>query len=214
MRIYCASGKEVESCTNVAHILRIGRESYANLAHILRIDTSSAQLAHLAQNTISQIKELKGKNKALEKRIIDNQSRSMRDNSVFYNVKEDEKFTEEEKVDTEAVLVKFIKEEMKVKSEIRFERVHRMGKAKQGTDGSIIPAPIVAKFSFFKQREEIRRAAVYLRGSKAGVSEQFLPEINAIRKKYWPILKQARQRKRAKMVVDKLFIDGILYKED
>ena len=42
----------------------------------------------------------------------------MRDNLVFYNVKEDEKFTEEEKVDTEAVLVKFIKEEMKVKSEI------------------------------------------------------------------------------------------------
>ena len=62
-----------------------------------------------------------------------------------------------------------------------------MGKAKQGTDGSIIPAPIVAKFSFFKQREEIRRAAVNLKGSKAGVSEQFPPEINAIRKRYWPI---------------------------
>ena len=138
----------------------------------------------------------------------------MRDNLVFYNVKEEEKFTEEEKVDTEAVLVEFIKEEMKVKSEIRFERVHRMGKAKQGTDGSIIPAPIVAKFSFCKQREEIRRAAVNLKGSKAGVSEQLSPEINAIRKRYWSILKQARQEgKRAKMVVDKLF-DGILYKED
>ena len=121
----------------------------------------------------------------------------MYDNLVFYNVKEDEKFTEEEKVDTEAVLVKFIKEEMKVKSDIRLERVHWMGKAKQGTDGSIIPAPIVAKFSFFKQREEIRRAVVNLEGSKTGVSEQF-----AIRMRYWPILKLARQeRKRAKMVV-------------
>ena len=135
-----------------------------------------------------------GKNKALKKRIIDNQSRSMRDNLVSDNVKEDEKFTEDEKVDTEAVLVKFIKEEMKVKSEIRFERVHRMGKAKQCTDGSIIPAPILAKFSFFKQREEIRRAGVNLKSSKAGVSEQFPPEICAIRKKYWPILKQARQK--------------------
>ena len=86
----------------------------------------------------SEIKELKEKNKALEKRIVDNQTRSVRDNLVFYNVKEDEKLTEEEKVDTEAVLVKFIKEGMKVKSEIRFERVHQMGKAKQGTDESTI----------------------------------------------------------------------------
>ena len=50
LRIYCASGKELQY---IAHILRIGRESCANLAHILRIDTSNAQLAHLAQNTIS-----------------------------------------------------------------------------------------------------------------------------------------------------------------
>ena len=34
-------------------ILRIYCASRENLAHILRIDTSSAQLAHLAQNTIS-----------------------------------------------------------------------------------------------------------------------------------------------------------------
>ena len=180
-----------------------------------QLKTESAQVKTEVGLMKSEIKELKEKKTALEKRIIDNQSRSMRDNLIFYNVKEDEKFTEEEKVDTEAVLVKFIKEEMKVKSEIRFERVHLMGKAKQGTDGSIIPAPIVAKFSFFKQREEIRRAAVNLKGSKAGVSRQFPPEINAIRKRYWPTLKQARQEgKRAKMVVDKLFIDGILYKED
>ena len=94
-----------------------------------QLKTESAQVKTEVGLMKSEIKELKEKNKALEKRIIDNQSRSMCDNLVFYNVKEDEKFTEEEKVDTEAVLVKFIKEEMKVKSEIRFERVHRMGKA-------------------------------------------------------------------------------------
>ena len=81
---------------------------------------------------------------------------------------------------------------MKVTSAISFERVHRIGKAKTGTDGSIIPAPIVAKFTFFKQRD-VRRAAFNLAGWRAGVSEQFPPEINAIRRKYWPILKRARQ---------------------
>ena len=89
---------------------------------------------------------MKSKNKALEKKIRDLQSCSMQDNLVFYNIKEEEKYNDEEKVDTEAVLSKFIKENMKVTSTISFERVHRMGKAKTGTDGSIIPAPIVAKF--------------------------------------------------------------------
>ena len=55
LHTYSALGKEVQSCANLAHILRIGRESCANLAHILRTDTSNAQLAHLAQNTISQV---------------------------------------------------------------------------------------------------------------------------------------------------------------
>ena len=62
--IYCALGKEVQSCTNLPHILCIGErstilhKSCTNLAHILRIDTSNAQvahLAHLAQNTISPL---------------------------------------------------------------------------------------------------------------------------------------------------------------
>ena len=38
--IYCALEEEVQSCTN--------------LAHILRVDTSNAQLAHLEQNTMSR----------------------------------------------------------------------------------------------------------------------------------------------------------------
>ena len=69
LRIYCALEKEVQSCAYIAHwrnkynlaqILRIywalGKEvqSCANLAHILRIDTSNAQLADLAQNTVSR----------------------------------------------------------------------------------------------------------------------------------------------------------------
>ena len=68
-----------------------------------------------------------------------------------------------------------------------------MWKAKRDTDGSIIPALIVVKFVPFKQREEVRRVAFNLAESRAGVSEQFPTEINAIRRKYWPILKQARQ---------------------
>ena len=65
LRIYWALEKSVQSCANLAHMLRIGKEvqSCANLAHILCIGrescpnlahyTSNVQLAHLTQNTIS-----------------------------------------------------------------------------------------------------------------------------------------------------------------
>ena len=157
-----------------------------------QIREESAEVKTEVETVKTELREMKSKNKALEKKIIDLQSRSMRDNLVFYNIKEEEKYSDEEKVDTEAVLSKFIKENMKVTSKISLERVHRMGKAKTGTDGSIVPAPIVEKFTFFKQREEVRRAAFNLTGSRAGVSEQFPPEINTIRRKYWPIWKRAR----------------------
>ena len=67
MHIYCALEKEVQSCTNLAHILRIGErgtilrkscvQSCANLAHILRIGEittilrkSCAYIAHWRNN--------------------------------------------------------------------------------------------------------------------------------------------------------------------
>ena len=71
------------------------------------------------------------------------------------------------------------------------------------------------KFSFFKHTEEVRKAGFNLKCSKVGVSEQFPPEVNAIRRRYWPVYKQAKQEgKRTKTVADKLYIDGGLYEPE
>ena len=48
----------------------------------------------------------------------------------------------------------------------------------------------------------MRKAGFNLKGSRVGVSEQFPPEVNAIRRRYWPVYKQAKQEgERTKMVV-------------
>ena len=62
----------------------------------------------------------------------------MRDNLVFFNINEDEKVNDDERIDTEAVLQKFIKHSMNVKTEIMFERVHRIAKVRRAPDGNII----------------------------------------------------------------------------
>ena len=84
-----------------------------------------------------KLKEVKEKNNALEKRVIDLQSRTMRDNLVLFNINQDEKVNDDERIDTKAVLQKFIKDSMNVKIEIMFERVHRIGKVRKAPDGSI-----------------------------------------------------------------------------
>ena len=77
-----------------------------------------------------------------------------------------------------------------------FERVHRMGHSKKSQDGTIIPRPIIAKFSYFKQKEQVQKVGFNLKGSMFGVSEQFPQEIIEQRKRLMPKFKEAKQEDR------------------
>ena len=76
------------------------------------------------------------------------------------------------------------------------------------------PRPIIAKFNFYQDRENIRLIAKKLRGSNIAISEQFPDEIVKIRRELYPELKKARETgKKAKFVRDKLIIEGqVFYK--
>ena len=102
------------------------------------IKTESARAKEEVDAMKKVLKEVKEKNNALEKRVIDLQSRTMKDNLVFFNINEDEKVKDDERIDTDAVLQKFIKDSINVKTEIMFERAHRIGKVRRAPDGSII----------------------------------------------------------------------------
>ena len=65
-----------------------------------------------------EVKEVKERNKAFEKRVIDLQSLTVKDNIVLFNINEDEKVNDDERTDTEAVLQIFIEDSMNVKTEI------------------------------------------------------------------------------------------------
>ena len=95
--------------------------------------------------------------------------------------------------------------------EIFIERAHRVGKPR--SDGK--PRPIIAKFSFFKDKDFVLSKAPILAGTNFGVSPDFPKEIVDIRKSLLPHLKAARKRGcTAKLVYDKLYIDGQLFQEN
>lgn len=155
--------------------------------------------------------ELYRLNYEMKEEILDIKTRSMRDNLLFGGISRVLRTNEERREfeDTESVLKDFIVKEMDIHGQISFERVHRLGKPRNGK-----PPFIVAKFSSHKQRELVqRKAATVLRNQENfSVFEQFPKEIQERRKILIPKLKAAkRNRQNAKLVVDKLYIDGQLY---
>ncbi len=151
---------------------------------------------------------LSEENKKIKETVIDLQARSMRDNLVFSGIPE----SAEE--DPEATVKNFIKTYLKLPEDtvenICFERVHRMGAKKPGAPR---PRPIVAKFGYFKQKEQVKSRGRELKGTDFGVNDQFPKEILERRKILFPIRRSLIQKgSRAVIAVDRLYVDGQLYR--
>lgn len=146
--------------------------------------------------------EMRKLNTELKEDMLDMKSRSMRDNLLFTNIQENEN------ENTEQVLQNFLMNKMNI-TDISFERVHRLNRKASTTWQDRRPRTIVAKFTYFKDRERIRKSGRLLKGTQFGIQEQFPNEIEGRRKPLYPLLRQARQdQKKAAMVKDRLFVEG------
>jgi len=93
-------------------------------------------------------------------------------------------------------------------NEIPVERAHRLGKI--GEDNK--PRPIIAKFSFHKDKERILSSARTLAGTNCGISQDFPREIVEIRKSLIRVMKEAKKEGQdTRLVYDKLYINGRRY---
>lgn len=131
----------------------------------------------------------------------------MRDNLIFYNI------AEEEKEDTTAIIHQLLEEKLEMqdaRTKVRIDRSHRLGKRRSPHEK---PRPIVANFNYFQDKETVIRNAKKLTGTRIGIAEQYPQEIVKIRQKLYPELKKAKDAgKRAKIIRDKLIIDGHEFK--
>lgn len=155
------------------------------------------------------VKDLTRDANSEKERVIKLESHSRRNNLNFFNIREEK---EDSFAKTEAILRKFLTKELKAEDaeEISIERAHRIGKPR--VDGK--PRPIIAKFSFFKDKDYVLSLGSNLAGTKFGVAPDFPKEVVDIRKSLVPHLKAAKKSGRqAKLVYDKLYIDGQLFKQ-
>jgi len=140
------------------------------------------------------------------------ESHSRRNNLRFFNIAEQ---ANESYQDAEQALRKFLENDLggghDFATNISIERVHRTTAAKPPT--TMKPRPIIAKFSYFKEKERIRMMAKNLKGTTFGIAEDYAPEVLEVRKKLVQVMKKAHtERKKAFIKYDQLFIEGNLYK--
>ncbi len=132
----------------------------------------------------------------------------MRDNLVFSGIPE----SAEE--DPEATVKNFIKTYLKLPEDtvenICFERVHRMGAKKPGAPR---PRPIVAKFGYFKQKEQVKSRGRELKGTRLR-RKRPVPQRNpGATQNSVPNPTQSHSKGlRAVIAVDRLYVDGQLYR--
>lgn len=93
------------------------------------------------------------------------------------------------------------------KTSTHFERVHRLGKYTQGKN-----RPIIAKFAFFKDKQEVLSSARKLKGTGLSISEDFSFTTRQIRKKLYDFAKA--QNTRFYLAVDTLHMDKKTYVVD
>lgn len=183
------------------------------------LELSQAEIAELKNEAASTVTKLAAasdkiaKVDELERRLIKQECHNRRNNIKFFGIQDDD---HESPKDTERKLRQFLQKEMKIPSgeleDIEFERVHRIPTRPKEDKGQ--PRPIIAKVSFFQDKEFIKSRIKNLpKGKKYGVADDFPKEVDEIRKKLHPVLKKAKeQRKMAFFNVEKLIIENAVYR--
>jgi len=147
--------------------------------------------------------KLQCENLYLKNRVVEMQTRSMRDNLIFKGIPDVSDFREQE--DTEGKLKTFIATELEIEGDIPFHVVHRL-RAWQDNR----PRSIVAKFERRKDRQKVLAAAKEKLAENINyiVHEQFPQEVIERRRQLVPIMKDARNKGHvAYLRDDKLYVD-------
>ena len=146
-------------------------------------------------------------------KIIDLQSRSMRDNLIITGLPEDDNESWDK---TREKMVTFMKNELEIENANpeMIDRAHRTG-VKNPKNRK--PRSIVAKFSSSDAKSNIFKNVRKLAGKNIGISEQLPPEIQERRNRLWTKFKEAKARAKNDRSIkvswqyDKLKIDDKTY---
>ena len=176
-----------------------------------QIDTDIKQERIRSTNMKKEFDQLKLTNKKLTDDIVDLQSRSMRDNLLFFNFDELPTPSARSEENCVAKILDFCINHLNIpdaRESIKIDRANRIG-----IYDNTKKRPILVKFNCFQDKTSIKQCAyTSLKNSHYRVSDQYPKAIQNRRRALIPHLINARDsNKRAVLSYDKLYIDGDLF---
>lgn len=174
---------------------------------ILNLKSATVYTGASTEKTAKDLNSLEEEVLSLKRRNIKLEAYTRRENLKFFNIEENENAGIEETV--RKTLVEKMKIPEKDVKNIRFERIHRLPTKKTSSK----PRPVIAKFSFYKDKEFVWSFVKNLKGTGIGISNDFPKEIDEIHERLYPVLKKAKQdQQSAFFKIDKLIINGQVYR--
>ena len=139
----------------------------------------------------------------LEKQLTDLESYGRRDNLIFEGV------GEQPKENCENLVKNVIKNKLKLDKNMKFTRVHRLGKK---SDDSNFCRPIIARFHYWPDREMVWQNRKVLMQDSVSIREDFPLVVGEKRKVLLPYHKAAiEQKMKTTLRGDRLIIDSVAY---
>ena len=151
-------------------------------------------------------------NNELETGLLDLQSRSMRDNLMFYGFEELPSADDRRQEDCRGTVIKFCDDKLSISdvNKLVINRAHRIGAYTHGKT-----RPIVVNFSHTPDKMLVKKRAYEVRDPQIRVGDQFPKVIQNRRKQLIPVLGRAKaDGKTARLAHDKLYINGRMYTVD
>ena len=161
----------------------------------------------------SKCQDYENKSSKMHSKLLDLESRNMRENLVFHGIPENVSENCEE------IVKQFCHEKLAMlESEVKdivLDRVHRIGRIEKLKPNAI--RPIVAKFHRYSDREKVRQLGFELKdalkGENKAVRPQLPSEVLENRKPLYSVMEKAKAKgSKVKFVLDKLYINGKEYK--
>ncbi|XP_053389292.1 uncharacterized protein LOC128552288 [Mercenaria mercenaria] len=176
------------------------------------IDKAVKSERELSLNILKDCENLKQETRKLSDEIVDLQSRSMRDNMLFFNVAECANIEDRKNEDCRDKILNFLKNNLGIEdanTRFKIARAHRLGKFVSGKN-----RPIVANLCYIPDKLEVKQRVYDKREEiDVKVSDQYPKIIQERRKQLIPELIKAREDdKEAVLRYDKLYIDGKLFR--
>ena len=171
------------------------------------VNKKQTQIDELVKKMSKYENTLQQRETSMEEEIQDLKCRSMRDNLLFYRIPEWKDENCDEKI------LKYIEEKVSIGNATKKMKLHRAHMI--GTYNADKIRPIMAKFMYYPDREQVRKSSFRLKDTTFGFAKQFPRDGMDTRRKLVPIMLKARQEgKDAFIRVDKLYINRQLYRDN